>query len=391
MLFDRAEYQTRLEKTKARMEQAGVELLVVADPANMNYLTGYDGWSFYVPQVVVVAGDADEPIWIGREMDTNGARHTTFLASQNIVSYPEDFVQQPSKHPMSVVGDEIRRRGWDRRAVGVESDAYAYSARADTELRRALPKAVFKDADLLVNWVRIVKSEAEIELMRQAGAIVERVMTAALEVVRPGVRECDAVAEISRAQIRGSEEFGGDYPAIVPLAPSGEKTSTPHLTWADETYHRDEAVNLELAGCRHRYHSALARTVYLGANPPRRLAETADVVVEGLERSLEAVRPGVRCEEVEDVWRGVISRAGLSKPSRIGYTIGIGYPPDWGEHTASLRPGDRTELVPNMTFHMMLGMWMDNWGFECSETFCVTDIGCETFSKFPRKLFLIDR
>lgn len=390
MLFERTEYQARLVATKARMERAGLEVLVIADPANMNYLTGYDGWSFYVPQVVVVAADADEPLWIGRQMDAAGARHTAYMAPENIVSYPEDHVQDKDKHPMAVVGAELRRRGWGSRTIGVESDAYYYTARSDAELRRALPAATFDDANLLVNWVRVVKSDAEIELMRQAGVIVERAMQAALGAIQPGVRECDVAAEISRAQIRGTAKFGGDYPAIVPLIPTGEKTSVPHLTWTDEPYREGEAVNLELAGCRQRYHSPLARTAFIGTEPPRKLVDTAEVVVEGMERTLAEIRPGRCSEEVEAAWREVIARVGLSKPSRIGYSVGLGYPPDWGEHTISLRPGDRTVLQPNMTFHVILGMWMDNWGFECSETVRVTDDGQETFSKIPRKLFLIE-
>lgn len=63
-----------------------------------------------------------------------------------------------------------------------------------------------------------------------------------------------------------------------------------------------------------------------------------------------------------------IAKKGLTKEFRIGYAMGLNYPPDWGEHTASLRPGDPTILEPNMTFHMILGMWMDDYGFECSES-----------------------
>jgi Xaa-Pro dipeptidase len=387
-LFPKQEYLTRIEKTKTRMADAGIDVLVVSDPANMNYLTGYDGWSFYVPQVVIVAADAAQPVWIGRAMDANGARHTTFLDHGNIVGYPDDYVQSPVRHPMNFVADDIRRRGWHRKAVGVEMDAYYFSARGFAALQKDLPEATFRDANLLVSWVRIVKSPREITFMQQAGKIVERVMQTAIDTVAPGVRECDAVAEIFRAQIRGTDDFGGDYTAIVPMMPSGEKTSTPHLTWTDDPYQNECAVNLELAACRHRYHSPLARTVYLGTRPPQKLSDTADIVVEGLHTALDAVKPGVRCEEVELAWRRVIARAGLEKESRIGYSMGLNYPPDWGEHTASLRPGDKTVLEPNMTFHMILGMWMDDWGFECSESFRVTDSGCETFADFPRKLFV---
>ncbi|MFZ0725866.1 MAG: M24 family metallopeptidase [Desulfobacterales bacterium] len=387
-LFSKDEYLSRIEKAKRRMDAAGIQVLIVSDPANMNYLTGYDGWSFYVPQAAVVALDAAEPLWIGRGMDAAGARHTTFLSPDNIIGYPDHYVQNPLKHPLNFVADQLKNRGWAKRSIGVEMDAYYFSARGYAALQADLPGAAFKDANLLVSWVRIVKSEREIAFMQQAGKIAERVMQTAIDTVAPGVRECDAVAEIYRAQMRGTDAFGGDYPAIVPMMPTGEKTSTPHLTWTDDPYGNEVAVNLELAACRHRYHSPLARTVYLGANPPQKLSETAAIVVEGLEAALNAVRPGVVCEEVELAWRRVIARAGLEKESRIGYSMGLNYPPDWGEHTASLRPGDKTVLQPNMTFHMILGMWMDDWGFECSESFRVTELGCETFADFPRRLFV---
>jgi ectoine hydrolase len=74
----------------------------------------------------------------------------------------------------------------------------------------------------------------------------------------------------------------------------------------------------------------------------------------------------------------------LQKDSRIGYAIGLGYPPDWGEHTVSLRAGERTVLLANMTLHLMLGMWLENWGMEMSETVRITDSGAECLTSFPR-------
>ncbi len=139
-LFTKDEYLDRIDKTKNRMHSAGIDVLIVSDPANMNYLTGYDGWSFYVPQVVMVALDADEPIWIGRGMDANGAKHTTFLREEDIIGYPDHYVQNPHKHPMNFVADQIKNRGWERRSVGVEMDAYYFSARGFAELRRDLPE-----------------------------------------------------------------------------------------------------------------------------------------------------------------------------------------------------------------------------------------------------------
>ena len=389
-LFHKDEYRERIKHTKQRMQDGDMEVLVISDPANMNYLTGYDGWSFYVPQAVVVALDLDTPLWIGRGMDVAGARHTTFLDEEHIIGYPDEYVQNPVKHPMNFVADEIERRGWEKRSIGVEMDAYYFSARGFQALKEGLPQARLKDANLLVSWIRLIKSDAEIGYMMEAGKISEKVMQTALDKLSPGVRECDAVAAVYQAQMTGTPEFGGDYPAIVPMMPTGEKTSAPHLTWTDDPYQEEQMVNLELAACRHRYHAPLARTAYIGKKPPQKLADLAEHTVAGLNLTLDAIKPGLRCEEVELVWRKHIAKAGLEKESRIGYAMGLNYPPDWGEHTASLRPGDNTILTPNMTFHMILGMWMDDYGFECSESFRVTENGCETLADFPRKLFLID-
>ncbi len=90
--FDRAEYDARLAKVRGAMERAGIELLIVTDPSNMHWLTGYDGWSFYVHQCVLVAADG-EPVWFGRGQDGNGAKRTTWLQHDNIVGYPDHYVQ----------------------------------------------------------------------------------------------------------------------------------------------------------------------------------------------------------------------------------------------------------------------------------------------------------
>jgi len=270
-------------------------------------------------------------------------------------------------------------------AHGLEMDSYFFTPRAYEALRARAPQAEFTDAHELVNWVRAVKSDAELSLMRAAARIAERVMRAGIDAVEPGVRQCDAVAAIYDAAVRGVDGTGGDYAAIVPMLPTGRGMTTPHLTWTDEPFKAGEGTLLELAGCHRRYHCPLARTVFLG-RPPRRLVEVAAATRAGLEAALAAVRPGVRCEDVEAAWRRAIAEHGLEKPSRIGYSVGLNYPPDWGEHTMSLRPGDTTELEPGMTFHMIVGMWMDDVGFDLSETFAVTANGAECLSSVPRDL-----
>ena len=74
----------------------------------------------------------------------------------------------------------------------------------------------------------------------------------------------------------------------------------------------------------------------------------------------------------------------------MGYSIGLNYPPDWGERTASLRSGDTTELQAGMCFHFQSGMWLDSYGAAISEPFVVTDHGGERLCDVRRELIVID-
>jgi Xaa-Pro aminopeptidase len=180
LLFERSEYVARIGRAKREMERRGIDLLLVASPANQFWLTGYDGWSFYTPQMVVVSLAADEPLWIGRKMDAAGAKFTAFLSAANVVPYPDDYVASRERHPMQFVAQEIVRRKWDKGTIGVESDDYYYTARWDALLRQGLPNARFVDAFLLVNWCRMRKSAREIGFMHQAGRIAAAAQRAAL-------------------------------------------------------------------------------------------------------------------------------------------------------------------------------------------------------------------
>ena len=384
--FQPSEYAARLAKIRQEMLRRGLDLLIVNDVANQHYITGYDGWSFYTPQVVLVPL-AGEPVWIGRAMDAAGGRLTAWMAAENIVGFPEDHVQRPDRHPMDWIGRWIVERGWGTGRIGIELEAYYYSPKAHARLTAAMPNTVFVDADLLVNWIRAVKSAAEIAYLRQGARLAEAAVRTAFEVIAPGVRECDAIAAIQTAQYAGQPDHAGDITALPPTILAGENAGAPHLMWSDRRFELGDTVALELAGACRRYTAGLARTLQLGPKPPK-VARVEQAVLEGMDAVLDAMKPSVLAHDVEAAWRRAIARHGLRKESRIGYSIGVAYPPDWGEHTISLREGDPTVLAPGHVLHAILGMWMDGWGIEISETILVTPTGCETLTRFPREIFV---
>ena len=386
--FSRDEYAARLAKVRASMDKAGVDLLFVEDPSNMAWLTGYDGWSFYVHQGVLVFPDED-PVWWGRVQDLNGALRTCWMGEDRLTFYPDHYVQSTERHPMQLLAGMIRDRGYGAKRIGLEFDNYYFSAKAYLTLKEELPDARLVDATALVNWQRAVKSDREIDYMRRAARVVEAIHARIRDVSAEGLRKCDLVAEIYDAGLRGVDGFGGDYAAIVPLTPSGRDASAAHLTWDDRPMKTGEGTFFEVAGCYRRYHAPLSRTLYLGT-PPDGMKKAEEAVLEGLDAGLGAARPGATCGEVAAAFFAVLKKHGIEKDSRTGYPVGISYPPDWGERTMSLRPNDTSVIEENMTFHFMPAIWTTDWGFETSETIriradgpaeCLADVSRELVVK----------
>ena len=387
MLFEKQEYKDRLKKVKISMQKKGIDLLVSHDPANMNYLTGYDAWSFYYAQCVLVHINEDEPICFVRAQDGGGAYIKTYLQDKNIIEYDEKYIHTWPLHPYKYLAEIIIKRKWDSLNIGLEMDSHYFTAFCYETLKKGLPNAKFLDSERLVNWVRVVKSNEEIKLMQSAARIVENGMRAAFKSINPGVRQCDAVADIQKALFNGTDEFGGDYPSITTLLPTGKGTSASHLTATDEKFVSGEATIIEIAGAYKRYHCPMARTVLLGEKDQKKI-DTMKATNEALEAGIAVTKPGNTVDDVAQKFWGVLDKYKIKKDSRTGYSIGIGYPPDWGEQTFNILKGDKTILQPNVTFHMIAVMQFGDWGVEASEAVRVTESGSELFCNLSRELHI---
>ena len=387
MLFEKQEYKERLKKVKIDMQKKGIDLLVSHDPANMNYLTGYDAWSFYYAQCVLVHLNEDEPICFVRAQDGGGAYIKTYLKNENIIEYDEKYIHTWPLHPYQYLVEIIKKRKWDNLNIGLEMDSHYFTAYCYETIKKGLPNAKFKDAERLVNWVRVVKSNKEIKLMQSAARIVESGMKTAFKSINPGVRQCDAVADIQKALFNGTKEFGGDYPSIATLLPTGKGTSASHLTHTDEKFVSGEATIIEIAGAYKRYHCPMARTVLLGEKDQKKI-DPMKATNEALDAGISATKPGNTIDDVAQKFWGVLDKYKIKKDSRTGYSIGIGYPPDWGEQTFNILKGDKTILQPNVTFHMIAVMQFGDWGVEASEAVRVTENGSELFCNLSRELHI---
>ena len=385
MIFSKNEYKERLSKVKLSMQKKGIDLLISQDTANINYLTGYDAWSFYYAQCVIVHINSVEPICFIRAQDAGGAFIKTYLQKENIVIYDEKYIHTWPSHPYDALVDLLKRNKWDNLKIGVEMDAHYFTAYCYEKLKSGLPNAVIKDSERLVNWVRVVKSNAEIDFMKKAAVISENAMKTAMEVINPGVRQCDAVAEIQKTLFKGTTDYGGEYASIATLLPTGKGTSASHLTASDEKFISGEATVVELSGTYKRYHAPMARTVNLG-KPEQKKIDAMNATNEALEAGINASKPGNTANDVAEKFWGILDKYNIKKESRTGYSIGIGYPPDWGEHTLNISKGDMTILKPNVCYHMIAVMQFGDWGVEASESIRITKEGNELLCNFSRDL-----
>lgn len=379
--FTRGEYEARWTTLKATMSERGVQTICTTDGKSMTYLSGYIGSSGYLPQMVILDLSWSEPKLVLRKQDVPLGIYTTQIARDGIIGYPETLVGNPEKDGHDFVLDMLEDLGPRNGLLGLEEAILDRAAHRKYEDR--LGAASLADVSGVIIHQRLIKSDAEVALMRDAARIADAGVLAAVSATRPGRRECEIGGDVVQALAYGLPDV--DTIAIsVPNISSGPRIGTAHYNWYLGTVEQGMQVNFELIGLRHHYSASIMRTISLG-QPPDRLRRLHDGVLEGLEAGLSTVRPGVTCADVANAYQRALNRHGFSKDSRCGYSIGMGLEP-----SASLQPSDRTVLKPNMTFHMMLGTWVEeDFGVTLSESFRVTDSGVEVFGKSERKLFIV--
>lgn len=396
-VFPLQEYQQRWIRTKAAMAEKGIDTLVVAEPASLFYLTGFDGLGFYMPQYAILNADMEYPVVVARGMDVAAGAFATHLPLDHIFGYADHYVDNDELHPIELVCLLLKRNGWaSGKTVALDMNSDFFTGRCYKIAMQSLcvvAKAVVDDKRL-VNWVRIIKSPAELEQIRIAASIVDETMRAAVAATLPDARGCDVAAACKAAQTRGCGTHGGVSPAIPPIISIGNDSDAGHMEATDKPLSHGFAdptgapVVFELAGARHHYHCPMARTVFLG-QPSAEYLAFIEVCKRGMKNLLEIATPGHTCHELYWAFQNTLLKEGFSKTSRVGYSFGIGFSPDWGERTCSVRDGNHTVLQPGMCLHVIAGCG-DRWCYEVSEAIVVGKAGepPELLHGFQRELYV---
>ena len=377
LVFPMQEYQRRLDALRGVMAEQELDAMLTTTPENITYLTGFDSPGHYWFQGMVVPLEG-EPFAFSRLLETSGVEDGTWVEL--------NYGYHDSDDIMASLAARLLEHGLADARVGYEQDCWFFTASQQQRLLYSLPTTAFVDVSGLIEQLRLVKSDLEVQQIRRAASAAAVGMQAGVEAVASGRTEDEVAAELMAALIRG----GSHWPSIVPFIASGERGAIGHATWKGRTIRDRDSVFLEIGGCRNRYHAAMMRTVVVG-KADAELKTAFDVVLRAFDAAVATIKPGVPAGEVDRVSRAVIAEAGFgeNQASRTAYSIGIAVPPDWGEgQILSMKPGEGRPLQTNMTFHLL--PWVQipgKGGVGCTETVRVTEDGCERLTDFPRELF----
>lgn len=225
--FSREVYRTRTTRLRQQMADRGIDALLVLEEGSINYLTGYEGYSDYVPQVALVCQDEEDPWLIMRELDTHCAMDDSYLPESHVLSYAEKYIGSSELTGWQPIGDLVRERSKSSR-IGVELSGKMLGVKGHAALSKSLGVTEFIDADRLVATLKAVKSPAELSYMEEAGKIVDRAMKVAHTQIADGVRECDVAAAVQHSLSSGTPAFpGGPSHIGLPLMATGSPQPMP--------------------------------------------------------------------------------------------------------------------------------------------------------------------
>jgi Xaa-Pro dipeptidase len=281
----------------------------------------------------------------------------------------------------------LTRLGLAGKRLGIEPSHHSLTVLDYQRLRARLPQVTFVDASQAVEVAMLVKSPAEIAVMRRAAALSRAGMLAAIERAAEGQADNDLAAAAYQAIIA----HGGEYFSLQPIVTAGRRSGIPHTTFRRMPLRRGDTVFVEVSAAYERYSAPILRTVSVG-QPSADVQRAMDACLASVNTLIEQIRPGVRgCDiarragaalraiEPDLVWHGI-----------YGYSVGLTFPPMCSDcPNADITETSEAELQPGMVFHCNTSLRnIGQFGVTASETVLVTETGTEVLTDVPRQLFV---
>jgi Xaa-Pro aminopeptidase len=380
--FSDAEYLARRARVREAMRARSIDVLYVTSPPNLLYLTGYEA-IWYPPRlpvgVAILAGDETTTVF-------DWSRHEGYVRTGVLC---DDAVFFEYGDAPEVVAAAFANRGWLDGTIALEGAALNPTADIVRAVEEALVArgATVTSGSWIVDNVRLYKSDAELERIRQAAAIADRALERLAGELRPGLSEAQVSARVHDLLAEEGSEIAASQP-LVSAGPDAWRNT--HAFPGRRPLERGDVVSIDVCGVVDRYHANLSRTYALGTPSAlaREVLEQADGSLRVLcDAAVPDASPRPAAEAAEAYVRERIA------PERIwwvgGYALGLGFPPSWVGHTYLHDDGpERCELrrgyVSN--FENCLYDEREGWAAVTIETVVMTDAGLEPLSRLPRTL-----
>lgn len=359
----------RLTRLREAAGHAGASATVVTPGSDLRYLLGVAGSSFERLTCLVVPTDGGAPVFVSPALEYAGLAG---LGLEALGIEVRTWVDGEDPYALALAGTAL-----DRVAVSDLTPAlHAFRLREAGAAHQVLAGPILRE-------LRMRKDRAELEQLRLAGAAIDRVHARVAEWLRPGRTEAEVGADIAAAIV---EE--GHATADFVIVASGPNAASPHHSLSDRVIERGELVVVDIGGpLPSGYNSDSTRTYAAGLAPARDVATAYATLQAAQEAAVEAVRPGVTCEAVDEAARAVLRVAGLDRffIHRTGHGIGL----DVHEEPYVVA-GNDLPLEPGMTFSVEPGVYVPGeWGARIEDIVAVTDSGAERVNNRPRDLIVV--
>ena len=251
-------------------------------------------------------------------------------------------------------------------------------------LKQASKNSVFLSANDLLNSLRIIKNDNELNAMQTAVDIAQHAFLQTLPKIHTGMTEIEIASELTMQIMNAGSD--SDI-AFTPIIASGPNSANPHATLSKRCLEKGDLVIMDWGARCNGYISDLSRTIFVG-----KINKEVDNLIEIIKRSnlagCQAVKPGVPAGKVDQAARKVIEDSGYGKyfQNRTGHGIGLDV------HEEPYLFGENNQLLlPGMTFTVEPGIYIDDkHGARIEDDVVVTDKGVKVLSTLPRKLFSIN-
>lgn len=349
----------RLARLREAMAAADLPALAITNIDNLRYLSGFTGSAGLGLITHQQAWFLADPRYI-----TQATRECSHF---QVVPCNNGFVEALA--PM-VKDSGLRVLGFEKRHItfaGYE------------ELRDAMTEVRLRPVVDLVEDLRLVKDDAEIQAIRAACQIADATFSYALTVIRPGMSERELALEIDWHM----RKLGATKEGFDSIVAAGPNSAMPHAHPSDRPLAAGDFLVMDFGALVNGYNSDITRTVCVGKADERH-REVYEVVRQAQEIGVEALRPGVRGADVDKASRDYIESRGYG--DRFGHGLGHGLGRQVHD-AGALNKKSTLELKPGMVFTVEPGIYIEGWGgVRIEDDVLVTESGSERLTTSPREL-----